>query len=580
MRLVLFIWSYLGAARGQFVAGMAMTLIEGLVTAVPALAVGLGLARLAQGPATPEDMMPYAAAIVVAVLLRMIVIRLAWRWGFEAGNVAAEAIRNHLVDHMRRAPLGILQRWSAAKLASLITEDGRWINEVAGFTLSRVVAGVAATLSVVVMIVVLDPLTGCAVIAAYAAGFLAIPVIGRILKDLLARRNANLTVATQRIGEYADGIAVFRSFAQTGRALVQLRNAVEALHKLMMAKIPILVSLQQVSSALVGLSVGAAISLTAIAVLWRHQAADSTAIIPALFLALAANHALLVGVMKPIVLLGLADQARTGMTKFLSEPTLSGQVRTFAEPLDVCFEDVSFGYDPRKPRAVQGITFRAQQSRVTAIVGPSGAGKSTLVALLLRFFDADNGRVTVGGLDVRTADPASLQSLVSLVNQDVHLFQDTLRANILLGDPSADEKRLRQVIKAAQLEELVNALPSGLDTVLGDTGRTLSGGERQRVAVARALLKDAPIIVLDEATSAMDPLTERAIQQAVAALERGRTVIVIAHRLRSIADADQILVVDDGRIVEQGQHDELLRQGGLYARLWQAQERAAGWRLR
>ena len=162
----------------------------------------------------------------------------------------------------------------------------------------------------------------------------------------------------------------------------------------------------------------------------------------------------------------------------------------------------------------------------------------------------------------------------------MHLFHDTLRANILLGDPSASDDRLKAVITAARLDDLVAALPNGLDTVLGDTGRTLSGGERQRVAVARALLKDAPIIILDEATSAMDPLTERSIQQAVAELERGRTVIVVAHRLRSIADADEILVIDHGRIVERGQHGDLLDRHGPYARLWQAQERATGWRLR
>ncbi len=580
MRLLLFIWSYLGAARGRFVAGMAMTFIEGVATAIPALAVGLGLARLARGSATAEDIMPYAATIVIAVLVRIIVVRVAWRWGFEAGGVAAERIRNRLVDHMRRAPLGILQRWSVAKLASLITEDGRWINEVAGFTLYRVVAGAATTIGLVLTVLFLDPLVGCAVIAAYAAAFAVIPVIARFVKDLLARRNADLAVATQRIGEYSDGIAVFRSFGQTGRALVQLRRSVEELYRLMMAKVPAIVMLHQIGGALIGLSVGTAITLIAAAVLWQHHAPPAASIIPALFLTLAANNALMVGVMRPIIILGLAKQARAGMVKFLAEPTLSGQSDDFGRSLDVRFDDVSFRYQPDKPEALREIDLKAPQGRVTALVGPSGAGKSTIVVLLLRFFDTERGRITVGGLDVRSADPARLQSLISLVNQDVHLFRDTLRANILLGDPSADDARLKAVIKAAQLEELVAALPDGLDTVLGDTGRTLSGGERQRVAVARALLKDAPIIVLDEATSAMDPLTERAIQRAVAALERGRTVIVVAHRLRSIADADEILVLDGGEIAERGRHSDLLGRQGLYARLWQAQERAAGWRLR
>jgi ATP-binding cassette, subfamily B, bacterial IrtB/YbtQ len=226
------------------------------------------------------------------------------------------------------------------------------------------------------------------------------------------------------------------------------------------------------------------------------------------------------------------------------------------------------------------VSFEAACGKVTAIVGPSGAGKSTITALLLRFYDAGTGHLLVGGLDVRSADPSRLQALVSLVNQDVHLFHDTLRANLLLGDPSADEARLAAVISAARLDELVAALPDGLDTMLGGAGRTLSGGERQRVAIARALLKNAPIIVLDEATSAMDPLTEKSVQEAIAALERGRTVIVIAHRLHTIVEADQILVMDEGRIVARGRHATLRAIDGIYARLWQAQERAAGWRLR
>lgn len=580
MGLLRFIWLYLGPARAHFLAGLAMTVIEGLATAVPALAIGLGLARLVRGGATPKDMIPYAAAIVVAVLVRMIVIRFAWRWSSEAGNVATEAIRNALVDHMRRAPLGILQRWSTARLASLITEDGRWINQVAGFTLNRMVAGAATTLCLVLAIVFLDPLAGCAVVAAFVAGFIAVPVTARIMKDLLARRNADLAIVTQRIGEYGDGIAVFRSFGQTGPALTQLRGSVDGLYKLMMAGMPALVALQQTSSALIGLSIGGAITLTAAAALWQIYTPVTAFVIPALFLAFAANNALVTGVMKPIIILGLARQAHAGMAKFLAEPTLSGQAAAFGPRLDVCFENVSFRYQPAKPEALHGIEFQAPQGRVTALVGPSGAGKSTIIALLLRFYDAESGRITVGGLDVRCADPARLQSLISLVNQDVHLFHDTLRANIMLGDPSASDDRLKAVITAARLDDLVAALPNGLETVLGDTGRTLSGGERQRVAVARALLKDAPIIILDEATSAMDPLTERSIQQAVAELERGRTVIVVAHRLRSIADADEILVVDHGRIVERGQHGDLLDRHGPYARLWQAQERATGWRLR
>lgn len=575
-----FLWFHLGASRGKFVAGMAMTFLEGVATAVPPLAVGLGLARLAAGGAAPADMIPYGIAVVLATLLRMVLIRLAWGWGFEAGNVATQAIRNRIVEHMRRTPLGILRRWSPARLATLITEDGRWLNEVSVFTLSRMFAGAATTLALLAAIAWFDWLTASAVAAAFLLGLGTIPVAARLLKRLIERRNAHIAEATHRIGEYADGIAVFRTFGLTGPALTQLHTAVTQLHDLMRKGSPKLVALQQAGAGAISLAAPFAIILVAGLASVQFVMPEPGALIPALFLALATKNALFAGVVKQMIPLRLGLQAHSGIAAFLAEPAFTGTGTAFVQPLDVRVSNVAFGYDPDNKPAIEGVSFEAKQGGVTAIVGPSGAGKSTVIALLMRFFDTDKGEILIGGQDVRSADPTKLQSLVSLVNQDVHLFHDTLRANILLGDPSAGEDRLRHVVEAARLEELVAALPDGLDTMLGDTGRTLSGGERQRVAVARALLKDAPVIVLDEATSAMDPLTERAIQQAIGALERGRTVIVVAHRLRTIAGADRIVVIDRGRVVEDGRHDDLAARDGLYRTLWQAQERAAGWRLR
>ena len=276
----------------------------------------------------------------------------------------------------------------------------------------------------------------------------------------------------------------------------------------------------------------------------------------------------------------LGNRARLNISAFLSIPELSGDRSDFEDDLMIAFEDVSFHYASDHKAAMSAVDFTSPPGSMTAIVGASGAGKSTLVSLLLRFHEPSKGKIVIGGLDISQADPAAVQARVSLVNQDVHLFRDTLRANLLMGDPKADDSRLSRVIDAAQLGELIEALPDGLDTVLGDTGRTLSGGERQRVAIARAFLKDAPIVILDEATSAIDPITERAIQDALAALETGRSVIVIAHRLHTVVDADQILVMEHGRVVERGTHDALVAQNSHYQRLWAAQEKAAGWRLR
>lgn len=578
MSLPRLVWSALGAQRGTFVVGITATVLEGIAQAVPPLAIGLGLVHLARDSGTVQQIWPYAAAAVLAVVARLAMIRIAWQSGFAAGSAAAEVIRCRVTDHMRQVPLGIHARWSAARLAGLITEDGRWISEVSTFTLSRMVAGITMAVCLMGAALWFAPIAAGGALGMTVIGLGALSPISRAVARMIARRNDHVTSLMQRVGEYGDGIAVFRSFNRSGAALDQFREAIEVLYRLMVRRTPRIVFFGQIGIALLAMSVPLAI--VSVALMPPTVPQDLAALVPVLFLLLAFRNALVVDVVQQVGVLHLGIRAHRNITTFLAEPVLSGTSTAFAAPLDVRFEDVSFRYDGSQRDAVRAVSFVVRAGDVTAIVGPSGAGKSTLVALLMRFFDIDRGRILIGGLDIRVADPARLQALVSVVSQDVHLLRDTLRANIMLGDPSASAADLARVVQAARLDEVVAALPDGLDTTLGDTGRTLSGGERQRVAIARALLKNAPIVVLDEATSAMDPLTERLVHEAFSALESGRTVIVIAHRLSTIAAADQILVVENGQLVDRGGHDALLARQGLYHRLWQAQNRADGWRVR
>jgi ATP-binding cassette subfamily B protein len=217
------------------------------------------------------------------------------------------------------------------------------------------------------------------------------------------------------------------------------------------------------------------------------------------------------------------------------------------------------------------VSFRIEPGQLVALVGPSGAGKTTISQLVSRMYDVQDGAVLVGGRDVRDVTLASLRGAVGVVTQDAHMFHDTVRANLLYARPEASDADLWAAVEAAQIGELLRDLPDGLDTVVGDRGYRMSGGEKQRLAIARLLLKAPSIVVLDEATAHLDSESEVAVQRALKTALAGRTSLVIAHRLSTIREADQILVVDDGRVVERGTHDELLRDGGLYAELYQTQ---------
>lgn len=247
------------------------------------------------------------------------------------------------------------------------------------------------------------------------------------------------------------------------------------------------------------------------------------------------------------------------------------------EHTDICFENVTFSYGDR--RVLDDVSFRIPEKTTTAVVGPSGGGKTTLCNLIARFWDVDNGSITVGGADVRDYKLDSLMNQIAMVFQNVYLFQDTIENNIRFGKPQATHEQVVEAAKRACCHDFIMALPDGYDTVLGEGGGTLSGGEKQRISIARAILKDAPVIILDEATASVDPENEAELQAAIDELTHDKTIIMIAHRLKTVRGADQILVLDQGRIVQQGRHEELLEQEGIYRRFVNARELAASWKL-
>ena len=264
------------------------------------------------------------------------------------------------------------------------------------------------------------------------------------------------------------------------------------------------------------------------------------------------------------------------MRSILEQPVQTGTEDFRPSSYDITFDHVSFSY--REGAGVlEDVSFTARQGEVTALIGPSGGGKSTACKLAARFWDVTGGKVLLGGTDVSTVDPETLLRSYSMVFQDVVLFRDTVMENIRLGRRGASYEEVIAAARAARCDEFIREMPDGYQTVLGENGSTLSGGERQRISIARALLKNAPIILLDEATASLDPENEVLVQKAIAKLVEGKTVIMIAHRLRTVVDADQIIVLKDGKLVEQGTHGELMKKKGLYEKLYHIQQESLGW---
>ena len=266
------------------------------------------------------------------------------------------------------------------------------------------------------------------------------------------------------------------------------------------------------------------------------------------------------------------------MNSIENYPVQPGTDELKTKGYDIVFENVSFSYNTGE-QVLNNVSFTAKQGEVTALIGPSGGGKSTAAKLAARFWDADSGKITIGGQDVRNVDPEKLLSAYSIVFQDVTLFNNTVMENIRIGRQGATDAEVLAAAKEAQCDEFVEKLPEGYQTMIGENGSMLSGGERQRISVARALLKDSPVILLDEATASLDAENETQIQKAISRLVKGKTVLIIAHRMRTVKGADKLVLLKEGKVAEQGAPQELFAKGGLYTKMCKLQQQSGNWKM-
>ena len=516
--------------------------------------------------------------LVLILLLTLTVQTLRWQaQDFDYDGMQADAIHNlrtRLGEQLRRMPLLKLQSRRTGELSAVLLGN---VDENLNYTLTicgGLINGVVTPLVSALATLLWDWKLGLAMLLVFPA---IIPLhrwrrpqqqkVVRELNDAHTRCHGDII-------EYTQGLAVLRASRATGSHAGQLQDTVEWLERL------------QVNSQRQGIKANVVISsvteagmllIMAAGVTWVPQGQlDLTT--------LAAVTIMLVRFAEPLALVfimtGIIEHIETALIQIdellAIEPLPQQTPAQVPQQFDIRFDDVTFAYEARP--VLSGFSATLPARSMTALVGPSGGGKTTVTRLLMRHADPQHGTVTIGGVDVRAIEPERLNRLVSVVFQDVYLFDDTVLANIRMARPEATDAEVHAAARAAHCLEFIERLPQGWNTRIGETGGRLSGGERQRLSIARALLKDAPIVVLDEPTAALDTESERAVQRAIETLVKNRTVIVIAHRLSTIAGAGQIIVVDQGKALETGTHEALLADNGRYAALWAAQQRAKQWR--
>ena len=558
---------------GSFICGF----LESMFGLLPIAAVFLVLIELQNGqPITGQTWSIVIGLIAGGLILRMIFKYLVYRLQSTAGFEFVARERIALGDRLRNVPMGFFHDNSVGDITATVTTDLNFLENYSMHILDKVTTGVLSMIVMAGCILAFDWRIGLIFVAGILLSFPIYSHMQKKGKALSAKRQKIQSEAVAATLEYVQGISVVKSFNMCDKNLSDIEDAYESNAAASYGVERVFTPLNMTYSMVFRISACMIMLCAGILAVGGDLSFANLAVI------LIASFT----IFNPIEVMGQMTTMIRTMDAALDRVERIKQAKKIDEngrdiPLDsfdIGFEHVSFAYENGNP-ILKDVSFFIPQGSMTAIVGPSGGGKTTITRLIARFWDVQEGSITVGGHDVKEFTCDSLLKNMSMVFQNVYLFHDTIENNIKFGCPDATHEQVVEAAKKACCHDFISALPQGYDTVIGEGGSTLSGGEKQRISIARAMLKDAPIILLDEATASVDPENEVHLQQAISALVKNKTLIVIAHRLSTIRDADQILVVDNGKIVEKGVHAELIQQKGIYQKFWNIRQKARNWKL-
>lgn len=529
---------------------------------------------LINGEFTEAKLRQYSITLVAIFLIRGFFFSYAYVKSQVNGSTIITNLRIRLAEHVRTLNLGYFGKNSIGKLTSSFTTDVADFEQILTHSLTDFVKAIAVSIISLVFALIIDfkfaLLVGVVIL-------LALPfmnISGKVGHSNSGPHRARINDVISRVVEYINGIKTFKLYNQTGTRFQRLDDSFNELRKSSIkVELSIMPSVMAFSS-LISMIIPAAL-------LWGTQLMISGDTSPERFIAVimlsisVSNTMVGIGSLYPSM--KFINKATDNIKAVFNEqplPYLLGA--ELGEQYDIEFKKVDFHYT-EKIKVLNRLSFTAEAKQTTALIGPSGSGKSTIISLISRFWDIDKGELLIGGRNTKDIDPDKLNEKISTVFQDVYLFNDTILNNLLVGNPKASFEEVISVCQAANCHDFIMKLPNAYETMVGEGGSTLSGGEKQRISIARAILKDAPIVLLDESTSSLDIDNELEINHALDVLMRDKTVIVIAHRLNTILNADKIIVLDNGSIREMGTHKELLLHRGWYAEMYDSQQKAKEW---